>query len=186
MERLTNLLRERYLARERVIAELNLALEGRNVRLSIEEASEYTQFKKILGEMLSGSSIRSDVISAILRSHRPAALASAVLSNQAGSIEAADESRTGKAERARKIVELLSASPRIFELQTLVPDDVVRLELSHAGVQKSSMKRSPGQRASAILPILFHRAEGPLSSTSPRTASTRSTSRTTSSRCCAV
>jgi hypothetical protein len=155
---LSDLRRTLFLARDRVVAELREALAP-EVIVHLDEASGRTSYAALLTEIIDRA-VQKTVIDNIAAHLPPEALAAAIRANDPSPLEAVDRSKTDHANRARKVLNILRESGRVFDIEMVTVDDVVRLTITHVGVAKSP--GSPGQKAAAILPMLFHRAEGPL------------------------
>jgi hypothetical protein len=140
------------LRRERadVIAE---SLNGR-LHLQVEFKGQKGSYKEQLSLLLKGSNISQDAIDRLVvpEATDGIALAEAV---RAGSKEV--QTRFGlKPEMADRLINWLTAEEsRLFELETLIPQDALRLELRIDGQYRSLEHLSVGQGATAVLLLLF-------------------------------
>jgi hypothetical protein len=148
---------------------LNRAL-GDVLTIKLTEASDTRAYEELLTTALTGSRVGKDVIAELARLVRPDQLARAVMEGDPTVIAAVDDSKTGHADRARKIIDFLAASGRVFEIQTARVDDAVEVFVEHEGYFKPSHAVSHGQKSSSVLPILFAGAEGPLGIDQPEDA----------------
>ena len=130
------------------------------VQVSINGGSDFEPFQALLGSILKGANIRPpELIEHVARNIRPEDLIAAVLNDDTRPIEAVDESKTAKTERAQKILNALRASGRLFELDTVVVGDVPVLKLNIDGRFEPSNEISTGQGCTAILSILLLQSE---------------------------
>ncbi len=140
------------LRRERadVIAE---SLNGR-LHLQVEFKGQKGSYKKQLSLLLKGSNISQDAIDRLVvpEATDGIALAEAV---RAGSKEV--QTRFGlKPEMADRLINWLTAEEsRLFELETLIPQDDLRLKLRIDGQYRSLEHLSVSQGATAVLLLLF-------------------------------
>jgi ATPase subunit of ABC transporter with duplicated ATPase domains len=129
------------------------SLNGR-IRLQVEFKGQKGNYKEKLSSLLKGSDLSSDVIDklAIPEATDGIALSEAI---QAGSKEV--QRRFGlEPEMAERLVHWLTAvESRVFELETLIPQDALRLELRVDGQYRPFEHLSAGQGAAAILLFLF-------------------------------
>jgi hypothetical protein len=65
-------------------------------------------------------------------------------------------------QRANQVIDALSPSHRLYAIESVAIDDVVRIELKHGSLWKDTTETSPGQRSGAILPILLLLTDRPL------------------------
>ncbi len=129
------------------------SLNGR-IRLQVEFKGQKGNYKEQLSSLLKGSDLSQDVIDklAIPEATDGIALSEAV---QAGGKEV--QRRFGlEPEMAERLINWLTAvESRVFELETLIPQDALRLELRVDGQYRSFEHLSAGQGAAAVLLFLF-------------------------------
>lgn len=160
--RLHALRHERFVARERACREISTALDG-DVRVSIEENGDRSAYEALLQDILRGSNIRpTSYFKRVSRRIAPESLAALVETNDAAPLIEVDDSKTGKPERAQRLLDGLRTSGRVHELETVAHADVPLIELRAGLVYKPSAEVSTGQRCTCILPILLLRGKRPL------------------------
>ena len=153
---------ERFARRDAVTKELTAALGG-EIRVSITRAGNFEAYEELLTDLLRGANIRpASLVTEIAQSIKPHDLCALVLNADVGPIVAIDETKTGKIERAHKILDAIRNSGRMYEIDTIAVDDTPLIELKVAGQFKPSTKVSTGQSCTCILPILLLRSESPL------------------------
>jgi hypothetical protein len=141
---------------------LTTALDG-EIRVSIARGGDTGAYKALLDELLHGANIRpAGVIAEIAKNIRPDELFDLVRANDTARIVALDDAKTNKAERAQKIVSVLAASDRLYELETVELRDMPRIELKMVDAYASTGDVSPGERCATILPILLLESASPL------------------------
>jgi chromosome segregation protein len=129
------------------------SLNGR-LHLQVEFKGQKGSYKEKLSLLLNGSNISQDVIDRLVapESTDGIALAEAV---RAGSKEV--QTRFGlKPEMADRLINWLAVEKsRLFELETLIPQDALRLQLRIDGQFRSLEHLSVSQGATAVLLLLF-------------------------------
>jgi len=129
------------------------SLNGR-LHLQVEFKGQKGSYKEKLSLLLNGSNISQDVIDRLVapESTDGIALAEAV---RAGSKEV--QTRFGlKPEMADRLIHWLAVEKsRLFELETLIPQDALRLQLRIDGQFRSLEHLSVSQGATAVLLLLF-------------------------------
>jgi ATPase subunit of ABC transporter with duplicated ATPase domains len=73
-----------------------------------------------------------------------------------------DRAKTGREERALRILAALRASDRLFEVETADVDDLPLIELKIGDDYEDIARVSVGERCTAILPILLLESASPL------------------------
>ena len=153
---------ERFALRRKVAEDISAALAG-EVRVSVTQAGDTEAYEALLADVLRGANIRpASLLGEIARSIRPDDLAALVARDDPAPIAAIDDAKTGKLERARRILDALRASGRVLEVETVALDDVPLVELKVGDAYKPSAEVSTGQRCTSILPILLLYAASPL------------------------
>ena len=129
------------------------SLNGR-LHLQVEFKGQKGSYKEHLSLLLNGSNISQDVIDRLVAPEATdgIALAEAV---RAGSKEV--QTRFGlKPEMADRLINWLTVEKsRLFELETLIPQDALRLKLRIDGQYRSLEHLSVSQGATAVLLLLF-------------------------------
>lgn len=128
-------------------------LAGR-VKITIQSAVDAKAYRELAGRMLKGCPARPD-IDGIVAAFRPARLAEIIRTDDAAAIEAIDRLKTGKGERAGKVLATLRASGLVDELETFRLLDVVSLALDVLGKPIDSEKASVGQRCTCVVEMLL-------------------------------
>lgn len=145
-------LEEHRLRREQADA-IGQRLRGR-IRLQVEFKGQKKDYRERLWSVLKGSRLTGDVLDRLVA---PDAADGASLAATVRSGPAAVEARFGLASgMAQRLVSWLMADEeRLFELETLIPPDAVHVELRVDGEFRPLDRLSMGQRATAILLLLF-------------------------------
>ena len=144
--------REHQLRRERADAIEDL-LAGR-LHLAVEFKGQKDEYKNRLQTLLKGSGVSED---AVKRLAAPDATDGLALTDAIRGGSAQVQERFGlTAAMAERLVKWLTDDEsRLFELQTVIPADALRVDLRVEGVPRPLDRLSPGQRATAILLLLF-------------------------------
>lgn len=159
---------ERFKLRKKVAAELTeklrkLAGEENSlsplIRVTVDQAQDRAEFKDFLATTLKGAGFKSSAVAAKLASRlTPLELSDLVTEGDV----AAMVTRTDLDEdKARRVLEHLTAEGRRHAVETAALDDAPRIELFN-GRYKDASELSPGQRCTTILPILLLESERPL------------------------
>jgi hypothetical protein len=129
-------------------------LLGERVRLKVEFKGQKEDYKRRLGALLKGSGVSQDAIDRLVA---PEATDGLAISEAAQLGPETVQKRFGltPAMAERLINWLRSDDSRLFELETSVPPDAVRVELKVDDEYRSIDRLSVGQRATAILLLLF-------------------------------
>lgn len=143
---------EHQLRRERAEAIEDL-LEGR-LHLVVEFKGQKEEYKKRLSSLLKGSGVSADAIERLAAPDATdgMALAEAV---RTGSAQVQERFGVTSAMAERLVKWLTDEESRLFELETLIPGDALRVELRVEDGYRPLDRLSPGQRATAILLLLF-------------------------------
>lgn len=143
---------EHTLRRERAVAISDL-LKGR-VRLSVRYKGQKTEYRSQLGALMKGSGITGDAIEKIAEpeSTDGPSLAKAV---RAGVAEVRKGFHLTDGMAQKLVSWLLQDEARLFQLETLIPDDSLDIELRLDTEYRPLDRLSAGQRATAILLLLF-------------------------------
>lgn len=156
-QELLNRVRERRLAenqlrRERAEA-IGALLRGR-VRLSVEFKGQKEDYKKRLGGLFRGSGVSQDAIERLASPEATDGIALAEAARAgAEQVQAKFNVTGGMAERVAKW--LGADESRMMELETVIPADALVVELRVDDLYRSLERLSVGQRATAILLLLF-------------------------------
>ena len=139
--------------RRKSIEEINSFLEGR-LRLTIRYQSEKSEFRKNIKEILKGSRVSEDAIEKICSKDPIDGVdISQVIENGIDEIKKEYGLTDTMARRLHNW--FMEEKSKLYKLQTLFPEDVIDIELNVEGEYKQLDKLSAGQKATAILLLLF-------------------------------
>ncbi len=140
--------------RESEIREINQKLKGK-VRISVVYEGERKGFKKYLSNFLQGSGLYKETIDSIVEAKGltiDGVLISDFIVN--GKEKIMDKfNLTDK--MAERLIEYLKDKNKLFELETLFSEDLIEIELDVEGKFTPLTKLSPGQKATALLLLMF-------------------------------
>jgi hypothetical protein len=130
------------------------------IRVSLKQTESKDAFRELLIEALKGAGIR----------HVPVAerIADTIVPDELAFLVRRDEptplaERAGiDKDRARKVIDSLRGTSRLYEMEILPVEDLPRIELLDGSDYKDSAQLSTGQRCTTILPILLLESERPL------------------------
>jgi DNA repair ATPase RecN len=143
---------EHQLRRERADA-IEELLEGR-LHLGVEFKGQKDEYKKRLLALLKGSGVSADAVERLAAPDATDGLALAE-ATRAGSVQVQERFGLTAAMTERLVKWLTDDESRLFELETVIPGDALRVDLRIEGVPRPLERLSPGQRATAILLLLF-------------------------------
>ena len=145
-------LEEHQLRRER--AETIAAMLDGRLRLTVEFKGHKDDYSKQLGALLKGSGVTADAIQKLVE---PEATDGMVLARsiQAGMAAVQDRFNITPAMAERLVRWFTEENTRLFELETLIPADTLLVELRVDSTYRPLDRLSVGQRATAILLLLF-------------------------------
>ncbi len=152
---------QRLKVREDAIAK-NQARIGDYIEINLAHCRGTDAYHALLTELLEGSRVRVELIANIARGILPADLVAAIVADDPERIIAVDETKTDKAQRARKIMALLRDTGRLGEIETVPLADVPTIKLKVGEHFEPSGGLSTGQSCTCILAILLARRAGPL------------------------
>ena len=145
-------LKEHSLRRER--ADTITQLLGDRLRLAVEFKGQKEDYKQRLTALLKGSGVSADAIEKLIT---PEATDGLILARAVRKGPAEVQSRfhitAGMADRLVRW--LIEDESRLFEVETLIPPDALRIELRVDNAYLPLDRLSIGQRATAILLLLF-------------------------------
>jgi DNA repair ATPase RecN len=152
--------------RQRVAAEITRTLEGK-LDVSILAGGDTSEYLALLAELVKGTGLRSELVKEIARNIRPDDLAALVRAGDPGPIQAIDEAKTNRAERAQKFLDALRGSGKLARLDAVRLRDVavIRLRVDDALVPTTQL--AFGQRCIAVLLILLIQSVSPLAIDQP-------------------
>lgn len=145
---------ELFKIRQKEIEKINNLLKGR-ARLRIEFEKEMPGFEQKLKTLISGSGIRGTVIENIIK-RKDLAIDGMMLSEYIDEGEEKLKKEFGFTDAmAKKFVEHFSNDRRRFKLETVFPEDRIIIELKVNENYKPIEELSVGQKATALLLLLF-------------------------------
>ena len=145
---------ELFKIRQKEIEKINNLLKGR-ARLKIEFEKEMKDFEHELKSLISGSGIRGTVVENIIK-RKDLAIDGMMLSEYIDEGEEKLKKEFGFTNTmAKKFVEHFSNDRRRFKLETVFPEDRIIIELKVNEDYKPIEELSVGQKATALLLLLF-------------------------------
>jgi len=145
---------ELFKVRQKEIEKINNLLKGR-ARLKIEFEKEMNRFEQVLKTLISGSGIRGTVIENIIK-RKDLAIDGVMLSEYIEEGEEKLKNEFGFTDAmAKKFVEHFSDDRKKFKLETVFPEDRIIIELKVNENYKPIEELSVGQKATALLLLLF-------------------------------
>jgi len=156
---LSDLRDRRFSLRKSVAERLTTALAP-NIRVSITQAGDRSNYEDLLKEALKGSGTRyTQLVSRIVDSLSPEELSPII---RKGNAERLSERAGIGEDQAVRVVSHIQDSEYAFKLETVDLGDEPYIELKDGEDYKSSADLSTGQRCTVILPILLLESERPL------------------------
>jgi ABC-type lipoprotein export system ATPase subunit len=149
---------ERYALRKKVADDLTAKLSP-NVRVDIVQSEDRSRYRELLGEALKGASMKAGPVADRLC----AALAPDELF---ALVQAGDDARLAERvgldeERAKKVTAHLRNTEAMYAIEGVALEDEPCVELRDGDFKRADTL-SPGQRCTAILPILLLESDRPL------------------------
>ena len=145
---------ELFKIREKEIDDINKKLNGK-VKIKVIYEGDKKNFKKYLTNLLQGSGIHKDAIDSITNAQKitlDGILISEFITLGKDTII---EKFNLTEKMADKLIEYFKDKNKLFVLETLFPDDLIEIELNVDGKYISLNNLSPGQKATALLLIMF-------------------------------
>jgi hypothetical protein len=160
LRRLQDERRHRFTLRRRTADAVNAVLDGK-LRMDVTYLGDTAEFDRSLSAVLRGSRVTADAVGSIASA--PGAdgfeLASAVRQGEAAVSNRFQISET----MAHRLVNWLVDEPeRMRQIEVLAPDDRVAIALVVDGVPRDLAELSSGQKATALLLLLFAQGDRPL------------------------
>ena len=158
----TRLLAERSDHRKRAGEALSEGLKE-EIRVTVTPGGDHTPFAQLLAEIFKGANIRpTSFIDTIAQRIPPSVLVAMAEANELEPLIEIDPAKSGKADRARKILEILRTSGRLPEIARVRLEDAPLIELKVGAKWRPSNRLSTGQRCACILPIVLLQSVTPL------------------------
>lgn len=140
--------------RESEIREINQKLKGK-VKINVIYEGEKRGFKKYISNLLQGSGLRKDAIDSLVEAGGLAIDGILISDFTASGKDKIMEKFNLTDKVAERLIEYLKDKNKLFELETLFPDDLIEIELDVDGKLIPLHKLSPGQKATALLLLMF-------------------------------
>jgi DNA repair ATPase RecN len=145
-------LAEHQLRRERA-DEISALLHGR-LRLRVEYKGQKEDYRKRLAALLRGSGVSQDALNRLVEPEATDGIALAEAA-QAGTEEVQRKFGLTPGMADRLVHWLTAEASRLFEVEMLIPPDALRVELKVDDQYRPLERLSVGQRATAVLLLLF-------------------------------
>jgi ABC-type lipoprotein export system ATPase subunit/predicted nucleic acid-binding Zn-ribbon protein len=159
LQRLSELRDKRFQVRKAVTERINKELMP-TIRVSIVQDGNPERYRQLVEEGLRGTRLKYNVAAQkIVNALWPTDLATIIKTRDVSTLMNKAELSS---EQAEKVLAALSASERLFELETVELLDQPKIELNDGGTYKDSPLLSTGQKCTTILPILLMKSERPL------------------------
>lgn len=153
-KRIKDIRHELFKVRESEIREINQKLNGK-VKINVIYEGEKKVFKKYIINLLQGSGLHKDAIDSFVEAGG-LTIDGVLLSDFiAEGKEKIIEKFNITDRMGDKLIEYFKDKIRLFELETLFPDDLIEIELNVDGKFIHLGKLSPGQKATALLLLMF-------------------------------
>jgi len=153
-ENIKNVRHELFKIRENETKEINHKLKDK-VRISVIYEGERKGIKKYISNLLQGSGLHKDAIDSIVEAKDltvDGILISDVIIKGKNEIR---EKFNLTDKMADRLIEYFKDKNKLFEFETLFPDDLIEIELNVDGKFIPLAKLSPGQKATALLLLMF-------------------------------
>lgn len=153
-EKLKSIRHELFRIREEEISKINDALKNR-LRIKVVFEGNRRYFKSSFSNLLTASGIQKDAISEIVDNENitiDGIFISDVINE---GIQKIREKFNLTEKMTERLLKHFQDKSKLFELETLFPDDMIIIELNVDGIFLPINKLSPGQRATALLLLLF-------------------------------
>lgn len=158
LEHASELRDRRFATRQAVARRLNEQFDL--LRVSVEQDADATTYCETVAQMLRGLGMKQGPTAERLTdAFVPVELAKVVAERDVGQIVARCRFED---DRARRVVDALSATGGAYAIEEIELADCPRIELKDGDQYKEAAKLSTGQRCTTILPILLLQSERPL------------------------
>lgn len=159
LRRLSELRDQRYAIRRGVAERVTDAMKG-NVRVSVTQAGDPTDYRNLVTGALRNARLKQGLVAQkLVNAFWPTQMADVIrLGETKPLVEEAELSE----DQARKVMEALAGSDVLFDLETVELNDQPKIELNDNGEFKESQALSTGQKCTTILPILLLDSDRPL------------------------
>ena len=145
---------ELFKIRESEIRVVNQKLKGK-VKVNVSYEGEKKGFKKYISNLLQGSGLQKSAIDSLVEAEGLAVDGILMSDFIAEGKDKILEKFNLTEKMAERLVEYLKDKNKLFELETLFPEDLIEIELDVDGKLIPLHKLSPGQMATALLLLMF-------------------------------
>lgn len=134
---------------------------GRQIVLTLQQGALTDPHRGLVEELLQRSNLRNqaDVAKDLAERVRPSDLVDIV---EAGDAKRLADSLGRDIGQMTRLIGHLVDSPRLFDLETVVPEDGLEITMVVRGEPRSLNQLSKGQMATALLPLILRDADHPL------------------------
>ncbi|MHA1215545.1 MAG: TrlF family AAA-like ATPase [Candidatus Hodarchaeales archaeon] len=153
-EKIKDVRHELFKIRENEIRGINQKLKE-SIKMSVIYEGEKKVIKKYISNLLQGSGLHKDAIDSLIEAEGLAIdgiLISDFIASGKGKIM---EKFNLTDKMAERLIEYFKDKNKLFELETLFPDDLIKIELNIDEKFIALDKLSPGQKATALLLLMF-------------------------------
>jgi len=153
-EKIKGMRHQLFKIRENEVREINQKLKGK-VKINVIYEGEKKGFKKYISNLLQGSGLHKDAIDSLVEAEGLAIdgiLISDFISSGKDKIM---EKFNLTDKMAERLIEYIKDKNKLFELETLFTEDLIEIELDLDGKLIPLHKLSPGQKATALLLLMF-------------------------------
>jgi ABC-type lipoprotein export system ATPase subunit len=159
IQHLSELRDNRFSLRNQIVEMINKALAP-SIRVTITQYGNPREYRKLLEAGLKDARVRRNVVaSKVVDAFWPADLTDVI---KAHDIQPLVDKAGLNTEQAQKVMDALSGSNVLFEMETVELIDLPKIELNDHGTYKETNMLSTGQKCNTILPILLLESENPL------------------------
>jgi len=129
--------------------------EFEELKIKLNENGEKKGFKKYMSNLLQGSGLHKDAVDSIVEAEELAVDGILISDFIASGKDRIIEKFNITDKMAERLIEYLKDKNRLFEFETLFPEDLIEIELNVDGKLIPLHRLSPGQRATALLLLMF-------------------------------
>lgn len=159
LRKLSDLRDQRFSIRRQVAENITTAMKG-SIHVSVTQAGDPSAYHDLLMRALKNAGLKPALVTPkLVSAFWPTQLAGAIRSGDTRPL--VEEAELSEAQ-ARKVIEALTGSETLFELETVELSDLPKIELNDNGELKESHALSTGQKCTTILPILMLESDRPL------------------------
>jgi len=153
-EKIKDVRHELFKTRENEIREINQKLKE-TIKMSVIYEGEKKVMKKYFSNLLQGSGLHKDAIDSIIEAKEFTVDGILISGFITSGKEKIMEKFNLTSKMAERLIEYFKNKNKLFELEILFPDDLIKIELNVDGKFITLDKLSPGQKATALLLLMF-------------------------------